>query len=46
MKLENNGLGDQKVGTNRKPIWDDQTSELSSFLAKFAAFVIDNKGMQ
>lgn len=46
MKLENNGLGDQKVGTNRKPIWDDQTSELSSFLAKFAAFAIDNNEMR
>ena len=21
--LENNSLGDQRVGTNRKPIWDD-----------------------
>lgn len=36
--LENNSLGDQKVGTNRKPIWDDQTDDLTSFLAKFAAF--------
>lgn len=36
--LENNSLGDQRVGTNRKPIWDDQTEDLTSFLAKFAAF--------
>ena len=36
--LENNSLGDQRVGTNRKPIWDDQTSDLTSFLAKFASF--------
>lgn len=36
--LENNSLGDQRVGTNRKPIWDDQTGDLTSFLAKFAAF--------
>ena len=36
--LENNSLGDQRVGTNRKPIWDDQTDDLTSFLAKFASF--------
>lgn len=36
--LENNSLGDQRVGTNRKPIWDDQTGDLTSFLAKFASF--------
>ncbi len=36
--LENASLGDQKVGTNRKPIWDDQTDDCTSFLAKFAAF--------
>lgn len=36
--LENNSLGDQRVGTNRKPIWDDQTEDLTSFLAKFASF--------
>lgn len=36
--LENNSLGDQRVGTNRKPIWDAQTGDLTSFLAKFAAF--------
>jgi hypothetical protein len=36
--LENSSLGDQKVGTNRKPIWDDQTDDCTSFLAKFAAF--------
>lgn len=36
--LENNSLGDQRVGTNRKPIWDDQTGDLTSFLTKFASF--------
>ena len=36
--LENNSLGDQRVGTNRKPIWDDQTGDLTSFLVKFASF--------
>lgn len=36
--FENNSLGDQRVGTNRKPIWDDQTDDLTSFLAKFASF--------
>lgn len=44
-KLENNGLGDHKVGTNRKPIWDAQTEDLSSFLAKFAAFGVTNASM-
>lgn len=44
-KLENNGLGDHKVGTNRKPIWDAQTEDLTSFLAKFAAFVNTNATM-
>lgn len=43
--LENNSLGDQRVGTNRKPIWDDQTSDCSSFLAKFAAFGLTNSMM-
>ena len=43
--LENNSLDDQRVGTNRKPIWDDQTSNLSSFLAKFAVFGYTNAMM-
>lgn len=43
--LENNSLGDQAVGINRKPIWDSQTPELTSFLAKFAAFGITNAEM-
>lgn len=43
--LENNSLGDQRVGTNRKPIWDDQTNDLTSFLAKFASFGQTNSMM-
>lgn len=43
--LENNSLGDQRVGTNRKPIWDDQTGDLTSFLAKFASFGQTNSMM-
>lgn len=43
--LENNALGDQRVGTNRKPIWDDQTGDLTSFLAKFASFGMTNSMM-
>lgn len=43
--LENNSLGDQRVGTNRKPIWDDQTEDLTSFLAKFASFGQTNSMM-
>jgi hypothetical protein len=43
--LENNALGEQRVGTNRKPIWDAQTEDLSSFLAKFAAFGVTNASM-
>lgn len=43
--LENNSLGDQRVGTSRKPIWDDQTNDLTSFLAKFASFGQTNSMM-
>lgn len=43
--LENNSLGDQRVGTNRKPIWDDQTNDLTSFLAKLASFGQTNSMM-
>lgn len=43
--LENNSLGDQRVGTNRKPIWDNQTNDLTSFLAKFASFGQTNSMM-
>ena len=44
--LENNSLGEQRVGTNRKPIWDSQTSDMTSFLAKFAAYGITNSTMR
>lgn len=46
LRLENNSLGDQKVGVNRKPIWDAQTEDLTSFLAKFAAFGITIDSMK
>lgn len=45
MLLENYSLGEHKVGVNRKPIWDAQTQDLTSFLAKFAAFGITNSSM-
>lgn len=44
--LENNSLGEQSVGIARKPIWDAQTSDLTSFQAKFAAFSITNELMR
>ena len=45
-RLENNSLGDQQVGIARKPIWDAQTGDLTSFQAKFAAFSITNELMR
>lgn len=46
VRQENLSLGDQKVGISRKPIWDAQTSDCTSFLAKFAAYSSTNETMR